>query len=475
MLLREIARHTPCACYCEDALAEAPPDVEVRDPVQAFRHLGPHSRILHHVGNNRGHVFVLNALRRFGGVTSLHDLSLLYVNELDAAKPDALFGRMKTSSPALGDVYARHWRDNNFKTSANYVLFDMVDEILDTSDHVIVHSDFARKKLIATYGAGAGEKLTVIPHFAKPIPAASSRQARLELGLDPATPLILTSGFATNAKRFDWLIAAVADLRREGRAFRWIHAGEERPAEYPLSKEIQAHSDLSEVCTVTGYLSEDKLDRYIAAADIVVNLRFPSVGESSGTLARAFSAGRCCVVSDTAAYSEIPRDTVVHIPLFDSSPALRIALDALLSDRALRETFGRRARQYARTTLSIESIAQRYLAVVEHAQRSSRSKRQPIGAVNALSERGENAAPTVVEWTVDDHIPALSSLIKPPAADFQGVFWFTSADHFAKVMGDSPATVTRLSSPEVEIKAIGFSGSMDASRIGLRIAGYIHR
>ena len=45
------------------------------------------------------------------------------------------------------------------------------------------------------------------------------------------------------------------------------------------------------VTTVTGYLGEADLDGYILASDILVNLRFPSVGESSGTLARAFAAG----------------------------------------------------------------------------------------------------------------------------------------------------------------------------------------
>ena len=106
-------------------------------------------------------------------------------------------------------------------------------------------------------------------------------------------------------------------MREQGHRFRWIHAGEERPTEYPLTQAVRGHPGLAECFEVTGYLTDDKLDRYIAASDIVVNLRFPSVGESSGTLARAFSAGRCCIVSDTAAYAEIPRDVVVHVPVFE--------------------------------------------------------------------------------------------------------------------------------------------------------------
>jgi len=217
--------------------------------------------------------------------------------------------------------------------------------------------------VIAVHGDAASAKITVIPHFAKSL-SVTSQQARDELGIEPNDILVLTSGFATKVKRFDWLIEALDQLRQIGHRFRWIHAGEERPDEFALTEMIRARPWLSECCDVTGYLTDYQLDRYIAAADIVVNLRFPSVGESSGTLARAFSAGRCCVVNDTAAYAEIPRDAVVHMPVFDTAPALVRALDQLLSDQELRNTFGHRAREFARNALSIESVAKRFVDVI---------------------------------------------------------------------------------------------------------------
>jgi hypothetical protein len=64
-----------------------------------------------------------------------------------------------------------------------------------------------------------------------------------------------------------------------------------------------------------------------------VNLRFPSAGESSGSLARGFAAGVCCVVSDTGAYAELPRDAVLHVPLAGAVPALAEALAALAATR----------------------------------------------------------------------------------------------------------------------------------------------
>ena len=67
----------------------------------------------------------------------------------------------------------------------------------------------------------------------------------------------------------------------------------------------------------TGYVSDDEFDAYYAQVDRVVNLRYPSAGETSGTLIRAFEMGKPVAVSDYAQFAEFPDDCVVKIPLGD--------------------------------------------------------------------------------------------------------------------------------------------------------------
>ena len=50
---------------------------------------------------------------------------------------------------------------------------------------------------------------------------------------------------------------------------------------------------------------------YLAACDIVLNLRYPTVGENSGTLMRALGLGKAVVVSDVGSFSEFPDE---HLP-----------------------------------------------------------------------------------------------------------------------------------------------------------------
>ena len=116
---------------------------------------------------------------------------------------------------------------------------------------------------------------------------------------------------------------------------------------------------------IAGYLSEAALSDHLAAADALVNLRFPSAGESSGSLARGFAAGVCCVVSDTASYAELPRDAVLHIPLAGAGPTLAEALAALAADPARAATIGEAGRRYAMAEMALPAVALRYRALIE--------------------------------------------------------------------------------------------------------------
>ncbi len=460
-----------CVVYSHDAGAGLPPEIAICDPVQAHRHLQPDSAILHQIGNNGGHVFVLKALRAFSGVTSLHDLSLLYLYELASGSLEEILGRMTGPTGKMGQVYAMHWKEQRIKTAANYVLFDTIGEVLALSSRVIVHSEYARKKISAIHGSMARDKIDVIPHFAPKLKAEGHSAARKELGISADELIILTSGFATRAKRFDWLIEALDALAEAGLAFRWIHAGEERVSEFDLSSEIARRPSLHGRCSVSGYVSEEMLDAYISAADIVVNLRFPSVGESSGTLARAFSAGRCCVVSDTAAYAEIPRDVVVHVPVFSTVAALVRALEGLLKSADLRESFGERASLFARTELSIDSVAARYLASVDEAGAAGRTKRPSRGKLQPVPPSVPTLRRSEFQMSQPGSNDGLADFINQKPGAFEALLWFDGPDHFARSVVEVPAFLRATVGPHVTVEGLHFVAHPDGGAFGLTVEG----
>jgi glycosyltransferase involved in cell wall biosynthesis len=356
---------TPLRIVADDPFARTPGALTVHDPEQAHRYAGPDDIFNYHIGNNPDHGFVLELLLRRRGVVTLHDLNLLYLYETIGASQKTIFELMMRSNPGAGAVWALHQKLRLGGDRTRHGLFDLQGEILDHALAIVVHSRFARELIRLKHGEAAAAKVRVIPHFAPDASRYHREKCRAALGLARDEVIVLTSGFATKAKRFDWIVAALDDVLREGRRFRWIHAGQERPGEFPLTETIQRHPALWACSVVTGYLCESELDLRIGAADILINLRFPSVGESSGTLARAYAAGACCIVSDTAGYAEIPRDCVAHVPAFDVRAHLARTLARLIDAPDLRRTMGARARRFATTELSRGAVAKAYLGVFE--------------------------------------------------------------------------------------------------------------
>ncbi|WP_158295481.1 glycosyltransferase [Crenalkalicoccus roseus] len=414
LLLGALTAHYDCAAACEDWLAEAPPGVAVLDPALAHRRIAPGGRVLHQLGNNPQHGFVLQALRRHPGVTTLHDPGLLHLHEAAGEGVERILAGMAGATPALAP-FARHLRDHGLCTRANHLLFDLAGEVLARSRAVVVHSRFALGRLRALHGEARTGHVAVVPH---PLPAAAMPEraaARARLGIAEEDVLVVTAGFATAAKRLDWVIEALERALAAGAALRWVHAGAERPEEFPLSARIAGREALRPCARVTGWLPQAALDEHIAAADALLCLRFPSFGESSGALARGLAAGTCCLVSDTGAYAELPREAVLHIPLAGAVPALAAALAALARERALARRIGAAGREFAAREMALPAVAAAYREVIEASRERPVVAPPPAGAAPLLVlEAGPALRPAEVEAALAPHAGPCRLLLAVP-------------------------------------------------------------
>jgi glycosyltransferase involved in cell wall biosynthesis len=132
-----------------------------------------------------------------------------------------------------------------------------------------------------------------------------------------------------------------------------------------------------------GYLPRDEFYAYLGAVDISVALRYPSAGETSGTLSRALALGTCIVAVRYGSFAEIPPSACVHVPLHgDTAGALASALRRLVSSRGSRTAIGNAAARHAAANLPVERCARLYVeaAWAGLAMRNLRSKglRKPL-------------------------------------------------------------------------------------------------
>jgi glycosyltransferase involved in cell wall biosynthesis len=117
-----------------------------------------------------------------------------------------------------------------------------------------------------------------------------------------------------------------------------------------------------------GYVDEARLWSLMAACDVIVSLRSPTMGETSGTVVRALSIGRPLVVSDVGWFSELPDSAACKVaPDAHEVDALTDELERVADSEALRRDMGEAARQLAASEHALDRVAELYVAALEEA------------------------------------------------------------------------------------------------------------
>jgi glycosyltransferase involved in cell wall biosynthesis len=194
--------------------------------------------------------------------------------------------------------------------------------------------------------AGYGGRLWTIPHPAWP--------ARC---IDPAPlsgrPIIGAFGAQTASKRLPQLLRSFARLRCTHPEASLHVAGE------------GGAGVVAEGVVWHGRVEEDRLWSLMAACDICVALRAPTMGETSGIAVRALSLGKPLVVSDVGWFAELP-DTVALKVAADATEEdlLAVALELLASNGRARAAMGQAAARYASREHDLGRVADLYAAAL---------------------------------------------------------------------------------------------------------------
>ncbi len=287
------------------------PALRERVDVTAFGSLDGYRRddfdlAIYQLGNNPHHGFVYAEAMERAGVAVLHDVVLHHlIVEMTLARGDVdgYVDALHSSHGEAGAAWARGRAAGLHSEMGNFLLPASV-EVARRSRAVIVHNRWAADLLRSL---GVDTPIHVVPHPYEPDPVRHEPlPVRTLLGINPDDRVIGLFGFLTSAKRGEVVVEAFRRARERDAHLRLLVVGEPAP-------NIDLTSIHGEGVIVTGYVSDDDFGRYYAAADRLVNLRYPSAGESSGTLIRAFAAGRPVAVSDYAQFAEYPNDCVVRI------------------------------------------------------------------------------------------------------------------------------------------------------------------
>jgi glycosyltransferase involved in cell wall biosynthesis len=346
----------------------APSGLSVLRPEEFRRRFRRYDAVFYHLGNGVDNEFVyplavsLPAIHVFHDVVLHHMLSHMTI-ETTGDFP-AYRALLTEEYGELGEELTR-LRRRRVASEYEKFLFPLNGAVARAAKAIVVHSEDSRERL----GRSAPDiPATVIPHHATgPPPHLSGLdrdEARRRLRIPGDAFVVGHLGFMTFSKQPRAVLKAFARLHEvHPNAFLIIVGGDFTGG--LVSRLIRAHGLEGSVKT-TGFVDAARYFTALRAIDVVVSLRFPTAGESSGTISRALTEGKPVISSNVGSFAEIPDDVTLKVEVDgDQDDELTGHLLRLAGSPGLRAQMGNRARRYASTVLDPGRCRDLYLSVAE--------------------------------------------------------------------------------------------------------------
>ncbi len=418
---------------------------------------------LYQIGNNIYHDFCYEAALEHPGVVVVHEANLHHLiadMTIKRGDWDSYMRAIEHEGGAAALQYAQRVRA--LEVGPDYEGVPMLRRLLTGSKGAVVHSGCVESELRA---AGFSGPVAKIPHGAW-IPETAGSSFRDRLGVDETTVLIGIFGFLKPYKRIAESLRAFARLLRVEPRAKMILVGEAH-ADFPLSSSIQSLG-LTPHVRVLGFRPIEEFVGYLAACDIVLNLRYPTVGENSGTLMRSLGLGKAVIVSEVGSFNELPDDVCLKAPVgAGEEEHLFEYLNLLVSRPEVMRALGKRAREWVESECTWPKVAERYAEFLERVANH--------GAVSSLPKpeskpASESVAPQVepdyiLSWArdaadkgyVETHLTRFEKTlaITPPGGAHDRILEMGAYLHI------TPALRTRLGYGEVRGCYYGPAGRVD--------------
>jgi len=356
--------------------------------VDWFRnHADKYDRILYHFGNNIFHQHMFRLLDEIPGVVVLHDFFLSHLiayMENHGSFPNAWVLELYTSH-GYQAVWQR-FRANN--TDDIIWRYPCNLSVLQRAQGIIVHSANSLRLARKWYG-GDPSDWAVIPFPRTSRVGENKMAARAALGFGASDFLVCTFGYLVPTKHSRRLLHAwlKSPLARDCTCH-LIFVGENDAGSYGREMLATIRDNLIDGnVRITGWVDADVFRQYLAAADIGIQLRTLSRGETSAAVFDCMNYGLATIVNANGSMADLDGDAVWKLPDDFTDAQLIGALETLWKDAKLREKFGTRAREIILEKHNPFTCAAQYHAAIERFYTSAASRTRALTFAIAGIER----------------------------------------------------------------------------------------
>lgn len=371
-LLPELARHYDITVIVQqesvrDAWVQA--NAAIHDAPWLRRHAHEFDRVLYQFGNSPFHSHMFDLLAEIPGMVVLHDFYLswpVWHRDEHGQAPQG-WARALLAGHGWSAVRERMKVGNWSEVVEVVTAYPCNLAVLQQALGVIVHSDFSRQLARQYYGVQAAEGWDMIPLLRQSAQQLNKAAARQILELPDRAFVVCSFGQLDPTKFNHRLLDAwLASLLSKDASCRLVFVGENHGSDYghDLTHKI-AQSSAKDRIVITGWACEETYRTWLAAADMGVQLRSFSRGETSAAVLDCMNYGLPTIVNAHGSMAELPADVVWLLPDAFSDAQLTEAVTKLWQDPARRTELGARAKAHILVHHSPRRCADQYAEAIE--------------------------------------------------------------------------------------------------------------
>lgn len=333
--------------------------------------------VIYHMGNSEFHIPMLELLQEIPGIVVNHDFynsNLPFVKEVRTSEKGIFYKAMDESHGLRGviDVVQSGVDSARWKWPVNWT-------ILHEAQELVIHSEHQNELINMFYGYGWKPKTRIIKQIresAEQVQISEKGTLKKELGLDPETFLFCSFGFMAPTKLNNPTIRAFSRLLADSNGnITLVFVGDLEGGDYGTQTlEIIQELNLGKKVRITGFVSKDIYEKYLACADAAIQLRTDSRGETSRAVLDCMAYGLPVIINSHGSSKDYPDDVVIKLPESPSLEVLAQAMRTLCVDNEYRVEKGQRAQRYIVEQHNPEKIAADYAQVVLNAMHNQERK-----------------------------------------------------------------------------------------------------
>lgn len=396
-LLPELARHYRIDVITAQGITSDPwvlGNCAVRDPNWFCAHVQEFDRVLYHFGNSHFHSHMFELLRHVPGVVVLHDFFL-----------SGAVSYLEGSGQSPGEWTRELSRSHGWATVVERFRAQDPDALLWTHPcnlsvlqdamGVIVHAEYSKSLADHWYGEGVANDWELVAQLRQPINFEERSRSRGALGVPQSDFVVCSFGILGKSKLNDRLLDAwlASPLAQDSRC-RLVFVGQNSSDDYGSDLVRRIRDSAFGRIEITGWTDQASFRHWLNAADVAVQLRTLSRGETSRTVLDCMSNAVATIVNANGSMGELPQDCVVMLDDDFDTDDLTRALTQLWQDAGRRQALAARAQAYTRLHHNPRNCAARYAEAIERFY--AKAARGEHGLLRALVE---NEACHDLDWS----------------------------------------------------------------------------